>query len=735
MQDHLGGNQTGRAKRCRSGAQGQEPGPKKQKRAKITDDQIRRIPAFQSLEAANLNIKPTTITSIYGSRTASAEAYEKIANALLARIDCLKQLTVSGETVAIANISSILSGTRSKAPEALDALVVCLEKNKSRLDELGLPLSNISSILRGARSKAPEALEDLVAWLEEHKSRLDELGLPLPNISSMLHGAGSKAPEALEELVVCLEKNKSRLGELGLPLSTISSMLHSTGSKAPEALEDLVAWLEEHKSRLDELGVPLQNVSSMLNSAGSRAPDAFDLLMARLEEHKPRLDELGVPLSNISSMLNGTGPKAAATLNRLMVELEEHKSRLGELGLPLSNVFSMLHGAGSKAPEALDRLILRLEAHKPRLDELGVLVPSISNMLNGAGPNAPETLDALMVQLEGRLEGVRDIVGPDKPIQFQNISYLLNSAGVKAPEAVGKMLAVIATHRNIIPDLIGKNKPFSKLSSLVKIRNRPNAALKVPERFDLALRSETVRACLQKGQGTIGLGDFHSMMEEWQQADGHGLQLDLEPLFAEGSMPYEAFMDCVVQSYDLDPLPGFTDVAVPEETDRGSKADDFDVRDFFALDEEQATTHAGALSAFPHGAGMNRSDLEARFNIGQASGVGLNCLLHSVLQQVPNLDANDQTVAVLRRELVAAGLAPAFGGLDIYAVNNQTNETMTAALTRNFNIRLQIIQEMEPGAYAEHPVIGEHETDPLVRILHTGPDSDQGHFVPLWPRL
>ncbi len=482
---------------------------------KITDAQIQTIPAFKELvQRADFTVKPNIITSIAGRRSIGLGSAAMIAKALLDNIDTLNRLVGSKGTYTPANLSSMLNRAGGKAPKAVAELVTKLESLTPRLNKLGLPAATLSSMLHSAGAKAPETLEQLVTKLEDLRPRMTELGLPARNLSSMIGGARAKAPEALEQLVTELENLTPRMRELGLPAVTLSSMLNGAGAKAPEAVGKLVTKLENLRPRMKELELSAVSLSSMLNGTGAKAPETLEKLVTKLENFKPRTDKLGLPAATLFSMLSSVGAKAPETLGKLVTKLENLTPRIDKLGLPAANLSSMLSGAGAKAPETLGKLVTKLEDLKPRMDKLGLPSDNLSSMLHRAGVKAPTTLEKLVTKLETHLDEVKELIGPEKPIQFQNISHLLSSAGAHAPEALAKMMVVLKNHSEAIPDLIGPNKPFEKLSKLVRVSDRPNSALKTAERFDLALRSDHIRRLLERGQNHVGPADFDTIMQE-----------------------------------------------------------------------------------------------------------------------------------------------------------------------------------------------------------------------------
>ncbi|WP_299210446.1 OTU domain-containing protein [uncultured Tateyamaria sp.] len=310
-------------------------------------------------------------------------------------------------------------------------------------------------------------------------------------------------------------------------------------------------------------------------------PQIFERIAQGLLEHTDRLNQAvgpGRPFTpaNLSSMLQGAGIKTPETLDRLLPKLEAAVPLLERLGLSPANLSSMLHKAGAKTPETLDILLPKLEAAVPRLERLGLSPANFASMLSGAGAKTPETLDRLLTLLAPHLDRLKDIVGAQKPIQFENISYLLKNAGQNAPRALAKMFAVLEAHAEVIPQLIGKGKPFKELSALVKVSDRPNSALKVPERFDLVLRSDRIRTLLQSNHSTVGQIDIDQILREWQQ---RGVALpaidphDIAPLNPDGTISIDDFLERLGNSHALQYLlnmPGWigtnsTDTPLGEE--------------------------------------------------------------------------------------------------------------------------------------------------------------------------
>ncbi|WP_299593620.1 hypothetical protein, partial [uncultured Tateyamaria sp.] len=117
---------------------------------------------------------------------------------------------------------------------------------------------------------------------------------------------------------------------------------------------------------------------------------------------------------------------------------------------------------------------------------------------------------------------------------------------------------------------------------------------------------------------------------------------------------------------------------------------------------------------------LSKEQLNSRFIIGRASGQGLNCLIRSILQLVHGtLNPDETLVQQMRDALVAMGFAPQQGAIDIYAAPNPEIGTLTEALTNQFDVRLQVIQQTPDGNYVQHPVVGENPSAQVLTILHT----------------
>ncbi|WP_298967108.1 hypothetical protein, partial [uncultured Roseibium sp.] len=306
-----------------------------------------------------------------------------------------------------------------------------------------------------------------------------------------------------------------------------------------------------------------------------------DELVTVLQGAKLRLEEQGVPLTSLSAMLHGAGAKAPEALDELVTVLQGARPRLEELkGLSVSpaSLSAMLHGAGAKAPAALKKLMKVLKEASPSLNKLkeqGVPLTSLSSMLSGAGAQAPEALKKLLTVLDKPLDDLSAVVGKDKPVEFQNISYLLTNAGKDAPQALAKMFQVLQTHATLIPQVIGKESPFAKLSSLVKVSDRPNSVLKVPERFDLALRSDRIRTLLLENSGEhqhpVDPVDIQQICQELTQPDQGIGPFHMDNLTSDGGWSIEEILDLLAGNHEI----GLGD----EERSQINPADGFDEED------------------------------------------------------------------------------------------------------------------------------------------------------------
>jgi hypothetical protein len=114
------------------------------------------------------------------------------------------------------------------------------------------------------------------------------------------------------------------------------------------------------------------------------------------------------------------------------------------------------------------------------------------------------------------------------------------------------------------------------------------------------------------------------------------------------------------------------------------------------------------------------SALQDQFEIGESSGLDLNCLLYTIYQLANNTRTADESrVTAMRGVLVEAGYAAPEGEIDIYGGAGMQ-------LANDLGVRLQVHQQIA-SQYVEHPVLG--AGGPILHILHRS-----RHFAPLWPK-
>ncbi len=192
---------------------------------------------------------------------------------------CITRLEFLKDAGIMGSVSSMLSGSGKEAPEALEDMITTLTKiikiegEKVQINgedttylkflkDAGI-MSNVSSMLSRSGKKAPEALEVLCKKLigKEilHRKKnitylkfLKENGI-VSNVSDMLHAAEANAPEALEVLCKKLINGQilhngehitylKFLKDNGI-ISNVPNMLHAAEANAPEALEELIIAL------------------------------------------------------------------------------------------------------------------------------------------------------------------------------------------------------------------------------------------------------------------------------------------------------------------------------------------------------------------------------------------------------------------------------------------------------------------------------------------------------------
>lgn len=114
------------------------------------------------------------------------------------------------------------------------------------------------------------------------------------------------------------------------------------------------------------------------------------------------------------------------------------------------------------------------------------------------------------------------------------------------------------------------------------------------------------------------------------------------------------------------------------------------------------------------------SELLKDYEIGQSSGLDLNCLLYTIDQLVKNTKKPSQErVDTMRQVLAQAGYTEQEGEIDIYGGAGMQ-------LANDLGVRLQVHQRVGSGQYVEHPILG--SSGPVLHILHRS-----RHFAPLWP--
>lgn len=150
--------------------------------------------------------------------------------------------------------------------------------------------------------------------------------------------------------------------------------------------------------------------------------------------------------------------------------------------------------------------------------------------------------------------------------------------------------------------------------------------------------------------------------------------------------------------------------------------DDADVDEPVAEDDEEEQTEESPV--------VTEVWLHQQFTLGAASGLGNNCLIHTLLQlaargEVAYTGALDEgAVGEVRQQLVTLGLAVRGEMLDFYGAAGQA---LLDHFMANYRFRVQVLQVTNSGRIIRHPVRGDQ--GPILSILHRSL-----HFQPLWRR-
>ena len=108
--------------------------PHKRQRKGVTDDQIKALQEFKDLETrANIGIKPSTLTSIIGSRETSLSNIRTTAQVFLENIEDINSLIDRDKVLELRNLSSMLHGAGKGAAQALKGLVTALKEPRCLL--------------------------------------------------------------------------------------------------------------------------------------------------------------------------------------------------------------------------------------------------------------------------------------------------------------------------------------------------------------------------------------------------------------------------------------------------------------------------------------------------------------------------------------------------------------------------------------------------------------------------
>ncbi|MGL9779403.1 MAG: hypothetical protein ACR5K5_04035 [Wolbachia sp.] len=388
--------------------------------------------------------------------------------------------------INLANVTSILSGTRANAAKAFKELYdLWLDEqgNKTQylktLEKEGINLTNMSSILNKARANAAKAFKELYdLWFDEQGNKtqclkvLKKEGIDLANMSGILSGTGANAAKAFKELYDLWfdEKgNKTQylktLKKEGIDLANVSSILGGAGANAAKAFKGLHnLWFDEEGNKtqylktLEEKGINLANISSVLNGVGVNAPKVFKSLYnlwfdeeGNKTQYLKTLEEKGINLANVTSILSGTRANAAKAFKELYDLWFDEKGNktqylkaLEKEGINLANVSSILGGAGANAAKAFKELYDLLFDEKGNktqylktLEKEGTNLANVSSILGGAGANAAkafkELYDLLFDEKGNKTQYLKTL--EKEGINLTNVSSILNKARANAAKA------------------------------------------------------------------------------------------------------------------------------------------------------------------------------------------------------------------------------------------------------------------------------------------------------------
>ncbi|WP_425383758.1 SET domain-containing protein-lysine N-methyltransferase [Wolbachia endosymbiont (group A) of Schoenobius gigantella] len=442
------------------------------------------------------------------------------------------QNMLSGD-IDFANVSSILSGSGTKASETFKNLYDILFKSDGeKTDKLnhiidsGIDFANLSSILSGSGVKAPKAFNDLYGVLfdldDNQQCRLDYIlrsGIRFSSISGILCGSGAKAAEAFKNLYDVLfdgsGRKKTELEHMlneSIDFVNVSNILSRSGAKAAEAFKKLHDVLFEsngnQKSRLKCIlnsEINFSSISHILSGSGTKAAEAFknlyDVLFDGSGRKKTELENMlnkGISFVNVSNILNGSGTKAAEAFRNLYGVLFKSDGRktdelidMTDRGIDFASLSNIISSAGAGIGEVFYELYYAFDlkgketGKLSRILDIGIDFVSISTIMARLGPRAPEVFNRLYDALFSLDKSQRCKIEYmlKRKVNFSSISCILKRTGVEAPKAFNGLYDALFdldhNQRCKLDYILQSRVSFSSISSILK-----NAGERAPKAFN-----------------------------------------------------------------------------------------------------------------------------------------------------------------------------------------------------------------------------------------------------------
>ena len=222
--------------------------PHKRQRKGVTDDQIKALQEFKDLETrANFGIKPSTLTSIVGSRETSLSNIRTIAQAFFENIEDINSLIDRDKVLELRNLSSMLHGAGKGAAQALKGVVAGLSQRRAAVADIvgeGKPISfkDISTFLASGGKKAPGAMAQLLDVLKTHEAQIPELfgpGKPFKKLRELTASWSGRDPtDAAPERINIVLSSPHLLNLMQQGKTTLTPEDHTTISRELAPLED-----------------------------------------------------------------------------------------------------------------------------------------------------------------------------------------------------------------------------------------------------------------------------------------------------------------------------------------------------------------------------------------------------------------------------------------------------------------------------------------------------------------